>query len=56
MNKAKILVVDDNSGIRAALQLLLPKYFKEVKAVKSKRQTLRLKLYSSQRMLTYHWR
>ena len=55
MNKAKILVVDDNSGIRAALQLLLPKYFKEVKA-KSKRQTLRLKLYSSQRMLTYHWR
>ena len=35
MNKAKILVVDDNSGIRAALQLLLPKYFKEVKAVAS---------------------
>ena len=35
MNKAKILVVDDNSGIRAALQLLLPKYFKEIKAVAS---------------------
>ena len=35
MNKAKILVVDDNSGIRAALQLLLPKYYKEVKVVAS---------------------
>lgn len=35
MNKAKILVVDDNSGIRAALQLLLPKYFKEVKLIPS---------------------
>lgn len=28
MNKGKILVVDDNSGIRAALKILLPKYFK----------------------------
>lgn len=35
MNKAKILVVDDNSGIRAALQLLLPKYFKEIKLLPS---------------------
>lgn len=35
MNKAKILVVDDNSGIRTALQLLLPKYFKEVRLVPS---------------------
>lgn len=35
MNKAKILVVDDNSGIRAALQLLLPKHFKEVKLIPS---------------------
>ena len=35
MNKAKILVVDDNAGIRAALQLLLPKFFKEVKAIPS---------------------
>ena len=25
MNKGKILVVDDNSGIRAALKILLPK-------------------------------
>lgn len=35
MNKTKILVVDDNSGIRAALQLLLPKYFKDVKLIPS---------------------
>lgn len=35
MNKAKILVVDDNSGIRTALQLLLPKYFKEVRLIPS---------------------
>lgn len=35
MNKAKILVVDDNNGIRTALQLLLPKYFKEVRLVPS---------------------
>lgn len=35
MNKARILVVDDNSGIRAALQLLLPKHFKEVKLIPS---------------------
>lgn len=27
MSKGKILVVDDNSGIRAALKILLPKYF-----------------------------
>ena len=29
-SKAKILVVDDNSGIRAALKLLLPMHFAEV--------------------------
>lgn len=28
--KGKILVVDDNSGIRAALKLLLPMHFAEV--------------------------
>ena len=31
MNKGKILVVDDNNGIRATLKLLLTKYFKEVR-------------------------
>lgn len=30
MNKARILAVDDNAGIRAALQLLLPRFFREV--------------------------
>ena len=29
-SKAKILVVDDNSGIRAALKLLLQMHFAEV--------------------------
>ena len=30
MNKGKILVVDDNQGIRAALKLLLPPNFGQV--------------------------
>lgn len=30
VNKGKILVVDDNPGIRAALKILLPKYFAAV--------------------------
>ena len=35
MNKGKILVVDDNSGIRAALKILLPKYFNAVELLAS---------------------
>lgn len=35
MNKSKILAVDDNAGIRAALQLLLPKHFREVRLAAS---------------------
>lgn len=34
-SKAKILVVDDNSGIRAALQLLLPMHFAQVELIPS---------------------
>ena len=34
-NKGKILVVDDNSGIRAALKLLLPMHFGQVELISS---------------------
>ncbi len=34
-SKAKILVVDDNSGIRAALKMLLPLHFAEVELIPS---------------------
>ena len=34
-SKAKILVVDDNKGIRAALEMLLPRFFAEVKMLSS---------------------
>ena len=34
-SKAKILVVDDNSGIRAALKLLLPMHFTQVELIPS---------------------
>ncbi|NLZ20077.1 MAG: sigma-54-dependent Fis family transcriptional regulator [Bacteroidales bacterium] len=33
--KGKILVVDDNAGIRSALKILLPMYFEEVEAIPS---------------------
>ncbi|MBQ5581834.1 MAG: sigma-54-dependent Fis family transcriptional regulator, partial [Bacteroidales bacterium] len=36
-SKGKILVVDDNSGIRAALELLLPKHFAEVELIPTPR-------------------
>ncbi len=35
MKKGKILVVDDNGGIRSALELLLPAYFAEVELLPS---------------------
>ena len=35
MKKGKILVVDDNQGIRNALKLLLPPYFAEVESIAS---------------------
>ena len=31
----KILIVDDNAGIRKALEILLPLYFAEVKTIPS---------------------
>ena len=34
-SKGKILVVDDNSGIRAALKLLLPMHFTQVEVIPS---------------------
>lgn len=34
-SKGKILVVDDNSGIRAALKLLLPMHFADVELIPS---------------------
>lgn len=37
-SKAKILVVDDNSGIRAALQLLLPLHFAQVELIPSPKE------------------
>jgi len=39
-NKAKILVVDDNSGIRAALKLLLPIHFTEVELISSPKELM----------------
>ena len=37
-NKAKILVVDDNSGIRAALKVLLPLHFSQVELIPSPKE------------------
>lgn len=37
-SKAKILVVDDNNGIRAALKLLLPMHFSEVELIPSPKE------------------
>lgn len=37
-SKAKILVVDDNNGIRAALQLLLPMHFVQVELIPSPKE------------------
>lgn len=34
-NRGKILVVDDNNGIRTALKILLPKYFEKVELIAS---------------------
>ena len=39
-SKAKILVVDDNSGIRAALKLLLPMYFSQVELIPSPKELI----------------
>ena len=38
MLKAKILVVDDNDGIRAALKILLMRYFAEVELIASPKE------------------
>ncbi len=35
MNKGKVLIVDDNAGIRAALKILLSRYFEEVELIPS---------------------
>lgn len=35
MNKAKVLIVDDNAGIRGALSILLPRYFAVVETLPS---------------------
>ena len=39
-SKAKILVVDDNSGIRAALKVLLPLHFSQVELIPSPKELL----------------
>ena len=39
-SKAKILVVDDNSGIRAALKLLLPMHFAQVELIPSPKELI----------------
>ena len=38
--KAKILVVDDNNGIRAALKLLLPMHFEQVELIPSPKELM----------------
>ena len=38
MTKAKILVVDDNAGIRSALNVLLKRHFAEVELIASPKQ------------------
>ena len=38
--KGKILVVDDNAGIRAALKILLPVHFAEVQIIPSPKTLL----------------
>lgn len=38
MLKAKILVVDDNDGIRAALKILLMRHFAEVELIASPKE------------------
>ena len=35
IKRGKILVVDDNAGIRKALEMLLPLYFDEVRSIPS---------------------
>ena len=39
-SKAKILVVDDNKGIRAALEMLLPRFFAQVEMLSSPKSLL----------------
>lgn len=43
-SKAKILVVDDNSGIRAALKVLLPLHFSQVELIPSPKKELVTKM------------
>ena len=38
VSKAKILVVDNNSGIRAALNVLLPLHFSQVELIPSPKE------------------
>ena len=38
--KSKILVVDDNAGIRSALQILLPMRFEEVELIASPKELM----------------
>jgi len=38
--KSKILVVDDNAGIRSALKLLLPMRFEEVELIASPKELM----------------
>ena len=39
-NKGKVLVVDDNNGIRAALKLLLPLHFSQVDLIPSPKELM----------------
>ena len=40
MKKGKILVVDDNAGIRGALKILLPSHFEKVELLASPSQLM----------------
>ena len=48
MKRGKILVVDDNQGIRSALKILLPAHFAEVEIIASPKSQKRVSGYRPQ--------
>ena len=55
-SKAKILVVDDNNGIRAALGLLLPMHFAQVELIPSPKELVsRLADFPEKHLVAVMW-